>query len=522
MNKNILRVVSCMLLLTLALGVPVTNAQTASGEPIEIFMRVAAGEFPPPDPANWWWPEYVREQTGVDVTVTFALTNEDLIPMLNARAAANDLPDLMLMNDGRLRPLFVEFAEQGLLADWAPYLESIPTFVELRATPEVRAFGEINGALYGLPARGAGPFVRAMVAIRQDWLEKLNLEVPTTLDEYLAVATAFTEQDPDGNGQNDTFGWSGFFDPTNISNPLVGFFSLYGAYNALGTWRETDGALEFIPATTDRRDALAFIHRMYEAGVIDPDFATLDGNSFGTRWKTGRIGIINSDFCATLCPSGYTEFAAANPEGRLVVIDPPVGPNGASANGSAAVGATVFAMSQKAVDEGKAESIATFLDWLAGDGYVPTLYGLEGQHHEVDETGRITPLQQDQFPQPGAMQMSTLAQQGSETEMRQRYDFNTEHENGATINPLQILQQVEAMPYTNLTDFQLLPTADQAGLSSADLFRFIAENELAFMTGQRSLDEWDQYVEELNNNFGLQQWVEAAQAAADEQGILTN
>lgn len=39
-----------------------------------------------------------------------------------------------------------------------------------------------------------------MMFIRQDWLDNLNLEIPTTMEELKAVAKAFTEQDPDGNG----------------------------------------------------------------------------------------------------------------------------------------------------------------------------------------------------------------------------------------------------------------------------------------------------------------------------------
>ena len=39
------------------------------------------------------------------------------------------------------------------------------------------------------------------------WLEKLNLEIPETLDELYTVLKAFTDQDRDGNGQNDNFLW---------------------------------------------------------------------------------------------------------------------------------------------------------------------------------------------------------------------------------------------------------------------------------------------------------------------------
>lgn len=42
--------------------------------------------------------------------------------------------------------------------------------------------------------------------IRQDWLENLGLEMPTSLDELYDVLYAFTYNDPDGNGVDDTYG----------------------------------------------------------------------------------------------------------------------------------------------------------------------------------------------------------------------------------------------------------------------------------------------------------------------------
>ena len=45
---------------------------------------------------------------------------------------------------------------------------------------------------------------------RADWAEKLSIATPTTIDEYYNMLKAFTEQDPDGNGQNDTYGLTGW------------------------------------------------------------------------------------------------------------------------------------------------------------------------------------------------------------------------------------------------------------------------------------------------------------------------
>ena len=43
--------------------------------------------------------------------------------------------------------------------------------------------------------------------IRQDWLDNLGLDMPETFEEFKEVMRAFTEDDPDGNGVDDTYGF---------------------------------------------------------------------------------------------------------------------------------------------------------------------------------------------------------------------------------------------------------------------------------------------------------------------------
>ena len=73
--------------------------------------------------------------------------------------------------------------------------------------------------------------------IRKDWLDNLGLEVPTTLDELFDVMYAFTYNDPDGNGKNDTWGYGAFIEETTYeSYPGRRFEPLMGAFGVEGTW----------------------------------------------------------------------------------------------------------------------------------------------------------------------------------------------------------------------------------------------------------------------------------------------
>ena len=77
-----------------------------------------------------------------------------------------------------------------------------------------------DGKIYGVFNKFEGG---TLPTVRQDWMEKLNLEEPKTLDDFYNVFKAFKEQDPDGNGKDDTYGLStaGLYD-------IQGFLSAAG------------------------------------------------------------------------------------------------------------------------------------------------------------------------------------------------------------------------------------------------------------------------------------------------------
>ena len=484
-----------------------TSAAAQDDAPVTLTLMstVLSAEVDPP-PKDWVWSKAVKDALNIDVNINW-VDGANYATVLNTRAGTNDLPDIDRVATTDL-PLL---APQGILGDWGPLLEGMPSYVEGHNVTELAPIGKFNDVQYGLVTQTTFPY-KGMVSVRQDWLDKLGLEAPKTTDEYLEVMKAFTTQDPDGNGRNDTYGWSGFL---NDDGSFGSFEPIFGAFDALGSWRIADGQIVPVATSTARRQALEFFKQMVTAGVVDPDWQTQTYDDFRRKWENGRVGLFFGDWCAVYCVANFPTFADANPDSRLVIIDPPVGPDGASAGNTYSQNGNIYAVSQKAIDEGKGEAIARLFEWLGADGYYLTAYGPKGECWSRDEDGIINQNDEDSCRQQRAL--ATWAYKGSKEEYRGRYVTVTKQSNGQTVDVGKILERSYVYPKTDVTQFAVIPPASP--VVAADMQRFTAENELQFVLGQKSFDDWDNYVATLNG-IGLEQYTAEANAAAQATGLI--
>lgn len=176
---------------------------------------------------------------------------------LNLRISAGEMPDIIQCVNG----LELELIKNGAILDLTDLLpEKAPKL--WNAIPEevwdiMRACDPTGeGRIYMVPNVVRYPQLAAM--IRQDWLDKLGLEMPATQEEFVEVLRAFKTQDPNGNGIADEI-------PTGGREGAVWMdhlFDMYGVAMRGGEplWDIYDGELTYSPVTPNMRDALIFIH----------------------------------------------------------------------------------------------------------------------------------------------------------------------------------------------------------------------------------------------------------------------
>ena len=151
-----------------------------------------------------------------------------------------------------------------------------------------------DGKTYGIACAPCLTEGQVMV-IRQDWLDNLGLSAPTNMDEFEEVIQAFTEDDPDGNGQDDTYGFTyagdSIYNTGWVADP-VPLFSAYAGKYLPGTWQEDEnGQLVYGSIQEGNRKTLERMAQWHANGWIFQEAAATGAWDAMMQFTEGKAGI---------------------------------------------------------------------------------------------------------------------------------------------------------------------------------------------------------------------------------------
>lgn len=151
-----------------------------------------------------------------------------------------------------------------------------------------------DGKTYGIATAPALTEGQVMI-MRQDWLDKLGLQAPTNMDEFEAVIKAFTENDPDGNGQKDTYGFTyagdGIYNTGWISDPVT-LFSVNSEKHFPGSWQENEnGELTYGSIDAGNKKTLERMAQWHANGWIFQEAAATSSWDAMVQVSEGKAGI---------------------------------------------------------------------------------------------------------------------------------------------------------------------------------------------------------------------------------------
>ncbi len=237
---------------------------------------------------------YIEATLNIDVVFDWVSTSDSYLDKLNLTITSGQIPDIMIVNPVQLQQL----TEANAIEDLTPYIEKYAN-ADIRANYEATKglalqAATIDGKIMGIPNVQPQADAPIMVFVRQDWLDKLGLKGPETVDDVAAIAKAFIEQDPDGNGQADTYGITGTLNPVMVPSNLHGFDAIFNAYGAFPTlfFRNAEGKIVYGSVQPETKEALARLAQMYKDGLIDPEFATKNTDKSNEIIVGGKGGIM--------------------------------------------------------------------------------------------------------------------------------------------------------------------------------------------------------------------------------------
>mgnify|MGYP001217451617 CR=1 FL=1 len=259
----------------------------------------------------------------------------------------------------------------GAFWEIGPYLDEYPNLSKLDR--DILNQAAVDGKIYGLYTER--PSSRQGIILRKDWLDKLGLDEPSTLDELYEVLWAFSNDDPDGNGLNDTFGL------TDRNDLIFGAFKTLSSYfGTPNNWAIEGDKLIAEFETEAYMDTMRFMRKLYQEGLINQDFAVTSKQVQRDHFIRGAAGVYIGSM--TDAQRLAEETMKVNPEAELTIVNRISGPQGfkiwsiPNYNG-------LYVFSRKAIaDEEQLRAVLGFFD-RSMDADVSNLmrYGFVNRHH---------------------------------------------------------------------------------------------------------------------------------------------
>ncbi|SDS86237.1 carbohydrate ABC transporter substrate-binding protein, CUT1 family [Paenibacillaceae bacterium GAS479] len=312
---------------------------------------------------------------------------------LNVMIASGEMPDLFISN-GIGKPIqYNQWIKEGLVLNLSDYTTEYPNIGKSLANFEMLA-KPTGGKHYGLPifnesGSGKDSINGHNILIRKDWLDKLGLKVPTTTDEFYEVAKAFTENDPDGNGKKDTYGY------TSSSGGVWWQYPIFNAFDASSDrFKKTaDGKFEPEVISPGMEQAVSFLNKMYNEKILDPDFMLNTDEQKFEKFITGKTGMIinnlNSTFYTDITNKFLKAYPDKDPKSIFTWVGTLKGTNGKQRMDGGSNFWLQTSVNANMSDEKKKKALELLNYLLSDEGQDLMLNGIEGVHYKVVDGKKV-------------------------------------------------------------------------------------------------------------------------------------
>ncbi|MDQ6423479.1 extracellular solute-binding protein [Paenibacillus sp. LHD-117] len=460
----------------------------------------------------------IRDKFGIDVE--FVPTGgEGFKEKVNLMISSGDIPDWMK------EPSFTDYdkyMQQGIITEIPQELieQHMPKYVEwLKRFLGDDPFKYVrrDGKIYALPVIWDIGIDGMQLAFREDWLKKVGIaKTPETIEEMEAVLTKFRNDDPDENGKKDTYGITSAGD--NIESM---FSSVFGAFDAYpNIFREKDGKVVRGEIEPGAKQALEVLNRWYKNELIDPEFVVNKGNNVEDKVLTDKAGAVEFYWWSFLPGNAFLggeqwfdKLKAKHPDFGFATTGGVKGPDGhygISQYNPAYASGVVFG---KQLEDDQ-DKMIKYMQVFEASQFDPDIYeklnfGVKDRDWKVGANGTveyIAPYTDEKERQK--LGLGGYSMSGSFND----YDFQTSYTSDASMR--QLAKDTRAKGTRNIDI--LAPFNKPLYNETQDkLKQFTTQNFIDFITGRKSLDDFDAFVKEWMS-MGGDKVLEEAQQVYDQ------
>lgn len=356
-----------------------SNAAAPSGEaapqPVGISMMSPFYSAQPPttDDSNAAF-KALQEKLGVKLDVTF-IPGTTYNDKLNVMLASGNLPQVMVVLDNK-NAAIINAVRSGAFWEIGPYIKDYPN-LQKYWNDQIANNISVDGKIYGIYRDR--PLARKGVIFRQDWLDNLGLQQPEKVDDLYTIAKAFTLDDPDKNGKNDTFGLS-LSDDNLMTDTTVVIETAMGGFNQ---WGVKDGKVTPDFMTDEYMEALKLLRKMYEEKLLNQDFGAVKGTKLQDNINQGKAGLYISSIDDA--NAKHSDLFKLNPQAKIDFVLGLEGPSGDKLPANSGYSGVFMFPKSSVKTEEDLKQILTYFDKNMDPEVLKLFaFGVEGVHYKTE------------------------------------------------------------------------------------------------------------------------------------------
>lgn len=458
-----------------------------------------------------------EELTGIKAEFTHPPLGQQK-DQFNLLIATKDLPDVIYYNwadavggpekmidDGRIIRL------NELIDQYAPNLKKI-----IDSDPDVKKQISLDdGTIYMFPLLKLDALklnATSGLIMRKDWLDKLNLKSPTTIDEWHTVLKAFKEQDPNGNGKADELPFTGNWGPGNLTK----LHDFAPAFGVIGGFQIQDGKVAFGPILPGYKDFLTEMAKWYQEGLVDPEIMTNDGKAFDYKVTNNLAGSYQGGVFSGM-GKYFNLMRGTDPNFNLTGVASALAPDGKSY--------AAFNMENKVLTYGEAitssadkDKLKYIVQWMdynySPEGSDLFNFGIEGESYTKEgDTYKFTDLitkNPDGLTYDQALSKFALSIMDGPINQDSKYLDALLFDQGQKDANTEWMKQSSALalPMIRLS----IDEASQVTSIMSQVNTYLNETMTAIINGSKPVSEYDKMVDTIKG-MGIDEAIKLHQAA---------